>query len=108
MADGKGKVRNAGRRKVGRGDGEGLRRSVELDDTCWGDADRREVGLGDGEVRGRSVKLGGVGRSLEVNDEARRAESMSIIEDGGGGGGGGGDGKTFSSNLTGKDTKIFF
>ena len=85
MADGKGKVGNASRREVGRGDGEGLRRSVELDDTCWGDDGRRGVGLGDGEVRGRSVELGGVGRSLEVNDDARRAKSLSITEDVGGG-----------------------
>ena len=67
-------------------DGEGLKRSVELDDTCWGDVGRREVGLGDGEVRGRSVELGGAGRSLEVNNEARKAESLSITEDVGMGG----------------------
>ena len=67
--------------EVGRGDGEVLERFMELDGTCWGDASRREVEQGDGEVLGRSVKLNGARRSSEVNDEAGRAESVSIIGD---------------------------
>ena len=63
-----------------------------------GDVCRQEVRLGDGEVLVRSVMLGGSRRSLEVDEEAGRVESMSII----------GDtrvgeeenGKTFSTNLT--------
>ena len=73
-------VQNAGRQKVGQGDGEGLRRFVELGGTSWGDASRREVGLGDREVLERSIKLYGVGRSPEVNNKAGRAESVSITD----------------------------
>ena len=37
--------------------------------------------MGDGEVLGRSVELSSAGRSLEVNEETGRAESMSITDD---------------------------
>ena len=37
--------------------------------------------MGDGEVLERSIELGGAGRSPEVNEEARRAESVSITDD---------------------------
>ena len=63
-----------------------LGRFVELGGTGWEVAGRREVNLGDGEVLGRFVELGSVGRSLEVNEEARRAEFVSITYDVGVGG----------------------
>ena len=99
-----GEVGNAGRWEVGRDDGEVLRKSVELDDIGWGDAGRREVRRGDGEVLGRSVELGGAERSPEVNYEARRAKSMSITGDVEWGEE---NRKTFSTNLTCRDAKIF-
>ena len=74
--------------EVRRGDGEVLERFMELKGTCWRDASWREVRQGDGEVLGRSIDLDGAGRLFEVNDEARRAESVSIIGDVGMGGGG--------------------
>ena len=77
-------------REVRRGDGEVLGRFMEHKGTSWGDASWREVRQGDGEVLGRSIELDGVGRSFEANDEARRAESVSIISDVEMGGGGGG------------------
>ena len=46
-----------------------------------GDAGRQEVKLGDGEVLLRSVELGDSRMSLEVDEEAGRVESMSIIGD---------------------------
>ena len=67
--------------EVGRGDGEVLERFMELAGTGWGNVSRREVEQGDGEVLGRSVELNGAGRSSEVNDEAGRAGSVSIIGD---------------------------
>ena len=36
--------------------------------------------MGDGEVLGRSSELSNAGRSPEVNEEARRAESMSTTD----------------------------
>ena len=63
-----------------------------------GDVGRREVRLGDEEVLRRYVELGGAGRSLEVNKEAGRAESLSITSDARVGGEE--NGKTFSTNLT--------
>ena len=48
-----------------------------------GDAGQWEVELGDREVLERSVELSGAGRSPEVNEEAGRAESMSITGDAG-------------------------
>ena len=60
-------VGHAGRREVERGDWELLGRSVELDNTGWGDASRWEVELGYREVLGRSIEVGDVGRSIEVN-----------------------------------------
>ena len=85
-----GKVKNVGgAREVGWGDGEVLGRFVELNCTCWGAVGRREVERGDGEVLERSIKLDGARRSLEVNDEAGRVESMPITSDVGGGVGGG-------------------
>ena len=83
--------------EVGRGDEEGLKRSVELDNTCWGDPGWQDVRLGDGEVLKSSVELGGAGRSPKVNDEAGRAESVSITCNVGGEEG---NRKTFSTNLT--------
>ena len=73
--------------QVDRGDEEVLDRSGELGGTEWGDVGRR----GDGEELNRSgelwwidgdelsslVELDGVGKLLEVNDEAGRAESTS-------------------------------
>ena len=99
-----GKVGHVGRREVRRGDRELLGKFIELDGTGWGDVGRREVELGDGEVLGRSVELDGVGRSLEVNKELGRVESMSTTDDGGVGGE---NEKTFYTNLTWQDTKIF-
>ena len=91
-------VGNASRREVGRGDGEVLKRSMELNGTGWGDAGQREVGRGDGEVLERFVELSDAGRSLEVNDETGEAEFVSITGDGWGADGEE-NGKTFSTNL---------
>ena len=52
-----------------------------------------------GEVLWRFVELDGVGKSLEVNDEARKVEFVSITGDAGVGSGEE-NGKTFSTNLT--------
>ena len=40
-----------------------------------------QVGQGDGEVLGRSVELDSAKRSLEVNEEAGREESVSTTDD---------------------------
>ena len=47
---------------------------------------RLEVKLGDREVLERFVELGGAGRSLEVNEEVGRAESVFTTGDAGLGG----------------------
>ena len=87
---------------MGRDSGGLLSLTVQI----GGDASRREVGLGDGEVLGRSVECDGARRSPEVNDEAGRAESVSITDDvgvgvlrRGGGGGGGGGGREWENIL---------
>ena len=56
----------------------------------------------------RLVELDDEGKSPEVNDEARRVESLSITGGRGVGWVGGEEkGKTFSTNLTCRDTKHF-
>ena len=74
-----GKVGNLIRWEVGRGDGEGLGRSGELNGIGWGDTGWWEVGLGDGEVLMRSVEFDGARRSPEGNDEARREQSLCLL-----------------------------
>ena len=58
----------------------------------------REVKLGNGEVLKRFVELGGAGRSPEVNKEVGRIKFVSITSDVGVGGEE--KGKTFSTNVT--------
>ena len=53
---------------------------MELDGLGWGNAGRQEVRGGDEEVLGRSFELSDTGRSPEMNDEARRVESVSITK----------------------------